>query len=188
MDSGVPMAGAPAMAGAQSACFHCGLPLPRGRHFSVAIDGVERALCCAGCQAVAQTIADHGLTSYYRHRTALPAREEAVPQAVREHAAYAVPEIELALTRDAGNYVRTAALMLRGITCAACLWLIEQRIARLPGVLGIDINYATHRAQVRWDTRRTRLAAILKAIAALGYPASPPDPPPPAPAPPGAGA
>ena len=143
--------------------------------FAITIDGVERALCCAGCQAVAQIIVDHGLTSYYRHRSALPARGQSVPLAVRELAAYDVPEVESALTRDAGNHVREAALMLEGITCAACVWLIEQRIARVPGVLGIDINYATHRAQVRWDTQRTRLAAILEAVAAIGYRAQPYD-------------
>ena len=65
--------------------------------------------------------------------------------------------------------------MLEGITCAACVWLIEQRASRLPGVLAIEINYATHRARVRWDTRQTRLALILSAIAALGYRACPYD-------------
>ena len=175
MDPGLPTAGALATTRAQSLCYHCGLPQRGGGHFSIEIDGVERALCCAGCQAVAQIIVDHGLTSYYHHRSALPAREDAVPPAVRGLGAYDVPAVERALTRDAGNHVRTAALMLSGITCAACVWLIEQRIARLPGVLGIDINYATHRAQVRWDTRRTRLAAILEAIAALGYRADPYD-------------
>ncbi len=169
MDSGVPRADARATTRAQSVCYHCGLPQPRDGHFSIAIDGVERVLCCAGCQAVAQIIVDHGLTSYYHHRSALPEREQKMPPAVRGLGAYDVPAVERALTRDAGNHVREAALMLSGITCAACVWLIEQRTVRMSGVLGIDINYATHRAQVRWDTRRTRLAAILEAITALGY-------------------
>jgi Cu2+-exporting ATPase len=55
------------------------------------------------------------------------------------------------------------------------VWLIEQRASRLPGVLAVEINYATHRARVRWDTRQTRLALILGAIAALGYRACPYD-------------
>ena len=169
------MAGAPAATCAQGVCYHCGLPQPGDSHYSVAIDGIERALCCAGCQAVAQIIVDNGLTSYYHHRSALPPREDTVPPAARERGAYDVPAVERALTRAAGNHVREAALMLSGITCAACVWLIEQRVARIPGVLGINLNYATHRAQVRWDTRRTRLAAIVEAIAALGYRARPYD-------------
>jgi Cu2+-exporting ATPase len=160
---------------AETECFHCGLPLARDGHFTVAIEGVVRALCCAGCQAVAQTIVEHGLTSYYRHRSALPAREDRVPQAVRELAAYDIPEVEGELARNVGEHAREAALMLEGITCAACVWLIEQRVGRVPGVLGIEINYATHRARVRWDARSTRLAAILEAVAALGYRAYPYD-------------
>jgi len=132
-------------------------------------------MCCAGCQTVAQTIIEHGLTSYYQHRSALPARGEPVPQLVRDFAAYDVPEVERGLTRHAGGHIREAALMLERITCAACVWLIEQRIGRMPGVLGIDINYSSHRANVRWDARRTGLAAILAAVAALGYRAHPYD-------------
>jgi len=132
-------------------------------------------MCCAGCQAVAQTIVDHGLTSYYRQRSALPVREDSVPQVVRELAAYAIPEVESELAHALDDHAREAALMLEGITCAACVWLIEQRIGRVPGVLGIEINYVTHRARVRWDARRTRLAAILAAVAALGYRAYPYD-------------
>ncbi|MFI4914839.1 MAG: heavy metal translocating P-type ATPase metal-binding domain-containing protein, partial [Steroidobacterales bacterium] len=175
MDAGILSSSAPAAQRPQNECYHCGLSLSDDRRFRVTIDGVERALCCAGCQAVAQIIVDHGLISYYRHRSALPARGQTVPPAVRELAAYDVPEVERALTRDAGIHVREAALMLTGITCSACVWLIEQRLARVPGVLGVDINYATHRAQVRWDTHRTRLAAILGAVAALGYRAYPYD-------------
>ena len=158
-----------------SDCYHCGLPVPHGLSIHVAINGMERAMCCTGCQAVAQTIVDHGLTSYYRQRSALPLREDRVPQMVRELAAYDIPEVESEIARDVAEHAREAALMLEGITCAACVWLIEQRVGRLAGVLGIEINYATHRARVRWDAQRTRLAAILEAVAALGYRAHPYD-------------
>jgi P-type Cu2+ transporter len=161
---------------AGSECYHCGLPVPAGLSIAVKIDGIARAMCCAGCQAVAQTIVDHGLTSYYRQRSALPLRDDSVPQVLRELAAYDIPEVESELAREVGEHAREVTLMLEGITCAACVWLIEQRVGRVPGVLGIEINYATHRARVRWDARRTRLAAILAAVAALGYRAYPYDP------------
>jgi Cu2+-exporting ATPase len=77
--------------------------------------------------------------------------------------------------REAGGHVREAALMLEGITCAACVWLNEHHLARLPGVLAVDINYATHRARVRWDAQRIALSDILAAVAAIGYRAHPYD-------------
>ena len=175
MDAAIPPFGTPAANLSRADCYHCGLPLPHQARLSAMIDGVERAMCCAGCQAVAQTIVANGLTSYYRHRSALPARGEEAPQAVRDAAAYEIREVERSLTRPAGGHAREVKLMLEKITCAACIWLIEQRIARLRGVLGIDINYATRRASVRWDAHRTRLASILKAVVALGYRAYPYD-------------
>ena len=43
------------------ACYHCGLPIPAGVDFPVEIDGQQREMCCAGCQAVAQAIVAGGL-------------------------------------------------------------------------------------------------------------------------------
>jgi Cu2+-exporting ATPase len=65
--------------------------------------------------------------------------------------------------------------MLEGISCAACVWLIEQRVLRLPGVLGIDVNFTSYRARVRWDAARLRLSEIIAAIGAIGYRAYPYD-------------
>ncbi|MDP2133771.1 MAG: cation-translocating P-type ATPase, partial [Sulfuritalea sp.] len=75
----------------------------------------------------------------------------------------------------AGEHEREAALILEGITCAACVWLNESHVRRQPGVTAIDINYTTRRARVRWDERVTKLSAILEAIAAIGYRAHPYD-------------
>ena len=54
-------------------CFHCGLPLADasggGMRWSTVIDGQRRAMCCPGCEAVAQAIVDNGLGDYYKTRT-----------------------------------------------------------------------------------------------------------------------
>ncbi len=71
---------------------------------------------------------------------------------------------------------REAALILEGITCAACIWLNERHLGRLPGVLDVQINYATHRARIRWDATRIKLSEILQAIRSIGYEAHPFDP------------
>ena len=55
-----------------SSCYHCGLPIPDDVDLSVKIGGETRAMCCYGCQAVAQSIVENGLEDYYRSRDALP--------------------------------------------------------------------------------------------------------------------
>ena len=166
------------------ACYHCGLPIPAGADFSVEIGGSPKAMCCAGCQAVAQAIVGNGLAEYYRHRDALPeSPRESMPAALHEAGLFDLPEIQRDFVRpvaaaEGGEspHEREAALMLEGITCAACVWLNEAHLARQPGVVAVEINYATRRARVRWDEREIRLSQILAAIVAIGYRAHPYDP------------
>ncbi|MBK1680029.1 heavy metal translocating P-type ATPase [Rhodocyclus tenuis] len=158
-------------------CYHCGLPIPLGVDLSVGIDGERRAMCCIGCQAVAQSIVDNGLADYYRHRDALPeSPREALPAVLADLRLYDNADFQKSFVRTLGADEREAALLLEGITCSACIWLNEQHLSRLPGVLAADINYATRRARVRWDERRIRLSDILAAVAAIGYRAYPYDP------------
>ncbi|MFH1869884.1 MAG: heavy metal translocating P-type ATPase [Pseudomonadota bacterium] len=165
---------------AAEACYHCGLPIPSDADYSVDIDGQRREMCCAGCQAVAQAIVDNGLADYYRHRDAMPeSPREALPQVLAEFGLFDHPDVQKNFVRRAegaaGEHEQEAALILEGITCAACIWLNEAHVRRQPGVTAIDINYTTRRARVRWDERVTRLSAILEAVAAIGYRAHPYD-------------
>jgi P-type Cu2+ transporter len=157
-------------------CYHCGLPVPAGIDLSVDIDDQQRQMCCAGCQAVASAIVAGGLVDYYRHRDAMPeSPREAIPQALQELGLFDHPDVQKNFVRPIGEHEREAALILEGITCSACVWLNEQHIARQPGVIAVDINYATRRARVRWDERQIKLSQILEAIAAIGYRAHPYD-------------
>ncbi|WJW75735.1 heavy metal translocating P-type ATPase [Thiohalobacter sp. IOR34] len=164
-------------AASQPACFHCGLPVPKGAPYQAVIDGQPRPMCCPGCQAVAESIVAAGLGDFYRHREG-PARtvQELVPEALREMALYDQPELQKSFVHAEAGSVREASLILEGITCAACVWLNERHVGALPGVLSFQVNYSTHRARVRWDDSRIHLSDILKAISAIGYIAHPFDP------------
>jgi len=147
-----------------------------GERRTVEIAGAARAMCCAGCEAVARMIVENGLGAYYERRDALPeSPREVLPEALHDLGLFDRPEFQKGFVRPVGSHEREAALILEGITCAACVWLNEAHLARLPGVLAAEVNYATRRARVRWDERRVRLSEILAAIAAIGYRASPYD-------------
>ncbi|MBI3575609.1 MAG: heavy metal translocating P-type ATPase, partial [Gammaproteobacteria bacterium] len=151
--------------------------MPSGTGFAVEIDCARRPLCCRGCEAVAQAIIAGGLGDYYKYRTAqAPTAREIVPAFLRQTAIYDHPEVQKSFVRIEDEHVREAALILEGITCAACVWLNERHLTRLPGVLAVHINYATHRARVKWDDRRIHLSDILQAVSRIGYLAHPFDP------------
>jgi len=161
----------------QVSCYHCGLPVPPGSDYRVTIGGESRPMCCPGCQAVAEAIVAADLTDYYKYRT-----DEAmtgkglVPEALRQLELYDRPELQRSFVSIKDENVREAALIMEGITCAACVWLNERHINSLPGVIDFRVNYSTHRARLRWDDGQIHLSEILKAITAIGYVAHPFDP------------
>ena len=157
-------------------CFHCGLEVPENVRFPIRFENEEHETCCAGCQAVAQSIIDAGLGSYYKQRTA--EAEKAVlppPDMLAQLKLYDLPEVQADFVAAGQGGEREAVLMLGGITCAACVWLIEQQLLRLDGVVRVDLNYSTHRARVVWDNDRTALSDILLRIQSTGYTAAPYD-------------
>jgi Cu2+-exporting ATPase len=144
---------------------------------SVVINSHDQPMCCHGCKAVAQAIIDSGNADFYRHRTeTTPTGQALLPDFIRQTRVYDHPDIQKTFVREAGEHQREAALMLEGIVCAACIWLNERHVAQLPGVLDVQVNYATHRARVRWDDTLIQLSDILQAIHRIGYSAHPYDP------------
>ena len=157
-----------------AACFHGGEPTPRGIDFSIRFENTSHALCCRGCQAVAQAIVDNGLADYYKNRTKLPQRgHELLPAELEQLRLYDHPQIQKSFVLESGPHLKQAVLILEGITCAACAWLNERHLLQLPGVKSVQVNYGSHRARILWDEREINLSQILAEIQRLGYQAHP---------------
>ena len=165
-------------------CFHCGQPVTASADWRVRIEGVERAMCCPGCAAVAQTIVDIGQASYYRERSgfaAAPGGETAgagTGPGADAHtglvpAALALPEDDPNILDDGD--ARETTLLVEGIRCAACVWLIEHRLRQVDGVQQASLNVATEKLFVRWHKGKTSAAAVLEAVRSIGYNAWPYD-------------
>ncbi|MBR5674891.1 MAG: cadmium-translocating P-type ATPase [Neisseriaceae bacterium] len=157
-------------------CFHCGLSVPQDLNLTIHIDNRDEPVCCAGCQAVAQGIIDAGLSRYYTQRTADAPKSELPPQEILDQLKlYDLPEMQADFVRQTAEHEKEAVLLLSGITCAACVWLIEQRLLRQKGVLRVELNYSTHKARIAWDESLVQLSDILLIIRQTGYEAYPYD-------------
>ena len=161
----------------EGACFHCGLPVPGASSHRAAVDGAERSFCCVGCQAVAETIEAAGLVEFYRQRDDWSPRP-ALPDlsGVADMSIYDREDLQQGLVECDAEQQASTSLILEGLTCAACAWLSERHVNSIPGVLEFRVNYATHRASLRWDRSRTSLAGVLEAVARIGFRAHPFDP------------
>ncbi|WP_160153085.1 heavy metal translocating P-type ATPase [Microbulbifer sp. ALW1] len=163
-------------------CYHCGLPVAEGSHYSVLIDGRERPMCCPGCEAVAGAIVAGGLDNFYRYREQNSERPDTTAQQDSSPSgnwsAYDLPEVQGEFVRDfdalpsshsADSPLRIASLLVGGITCAACVWLIEKHLLALPGVERVSVNASTHRAQVVFNPALIAVSQLFAALASIGY-------------------
>ncbi|MEZ5445528.1 MAG: heavy metal translocating P-type ATPase [Gammaproteobacteria bacterium] len=161
---------------ADARCFHCGEPVPAGTNLPVEVEGVERPMCCVGCQAAAKLIVEAGLAEFYRHRTTVSPRVEEMPAAVRERlAAFDHPAVRRQFTRERADGAAECSLMIEKVACPACLWLIERYLAQQPGVMEVGVNYSTRRARIV-HAAEVEVSGLIRGIERLGYDAQPYDP------------
>lgn len=149
-----------------SDCYHCGLIVPAHSRHVLTIEGQQREFCCPGCQAVAGAIIDGGLTQFYNFRTEASKRpsDEDV-----SFLAFDTPEVqsEFVVETQPGHF--QASLLLEGISCAACVWLIEKFLGGVNGVTDVRVNASIHRCLVSWDSSQIQLSQIMKALSDIGY-------------------
>ncbi|WP_308724906.1 heavy metal translocating P-type ATPase metal-binding domain-containing protein, partial [Metapseudomonas otitidis] len=150
-------------------CYHCGLPVPAGSPYEALVLGETRAMCCPGCQAVAEAIVAGGLESYYRHRSETAANPDALPGALPDELAlFDRADVQRPFVQHEGELSETS-LLIEGISCAACGWLIEKHLRGLPGVAEARLNLSNHRLQVRWADSQIPLSSLLKELRRIGY-------------------
>jgi Cu2+-exporting ATPase len=155
-------------------CFHCALPLPSKARVEGRIEGRDRAFCCTGCKSVCEAIYVAGLEGFYR-RT--PAGEVLGPPPAppKELTLYDIDEVQEEFVDSLGE-IREINLLVEGIHCAACVWLIEKSLQAMPGVEDARVNLTGRRLKLKWDNQRLKLSRALGRLADLGYAAIPFDP------------
>ncbi len=143
-------------------CAHCGLPVPTpGATF-----------CCAGCEAVNRALTSQGLTAWYT----LAGDERAPARTTdRTYAELDDPtfhRLNVSTDADAPGRARTT-LYLEDLRCTACVWLVEQLPAQLPGVHEVRVDLGRGRADVVFDPARAPLSTVARSLDRLGHPVHP---------------
>jgi Cu2+-exporting ATPase len=154
-------------------CYHCALPVPAGRRWRATVLDQPRDFCCPGCQAVAEAIVAGGLAPFYQHRDEASANPQALPaQPPDELALFDRDDVQRPFVRDLEEG-REITLMVEGISCAACGWLIEKHLQALPGVGEARLNLSSQRLYLRWRAEALPLSQVLGALRRIGYAAWP---------------
>ena len=69
--------------------------------------------------------------------------------------------------------IYSSQVLIDGMHCSACALTVERAVLAIAGVQSVQVNAASHRAQVVWDSKQVLPAQWFLAISDAGYRASP---------------
>lgn len=155
---------------ADCTCTHCDLPVPAG----LVVPGQANQFCCQGCASVYELIHGCGLDSYYRLReqSESPGRSVTLTNADRL-ASFDTDKFHELYVQQRDDGTSVVDLMLEGVHCAACVWLIEKLPRVVPGVIEARLSLRQATVRITWDPAQVTLSRIGKALGTLGYPSHP---------------
>jgi len=142
-------------------CFHCHLPLPLDQTYPVTVEGKDQETCCPGCQAAARFVDEHQLAAYYHYRSAPNLKVENNNQFEDYDKPYPFTGIQ------------EVQLLVEGIQCAACCWLIEKVLMLNSSVIRANVGLDAQKIQLQWDAEIDKLSILVLQITKLGYHVSP---------------
>ena len=164
-------------------CDLCGLPLRYGAvHHSV--NDQSLGFCCHGCRMVYTMLLESAEvdnparfkeTDLYRQCVAagvIPASEDDLcriheREKQETHTATKSAGGEKATPDSSGTLALD--LMVDGMWCSACAWVIEKAVSRLAGVQEVTCHFSTDRMRCRYRPDRVAPDQIRESVTRLGY-------------------
>ena len=145
----------PARAATKRVCAHCG---------EVVRGGGDAIFCCAGCASAHAIIGAAGLGAFYR-------------RVEERHAHRPVPlDADFSVhARAVGAEAAELDLLVDGLDCPACVWLLESLLARNPAIQRARAHLSTRRLSLRWRGPPSQANDHVGLVAALGFRPAPYD-------------
>jgi len=139
-------------------CLHCKTPL--------AFDQID--YCCVGCEKAYEIIHENGFKNYYASRIINPNESLLRPQSIDDKDSLA-DNLSLAefIIERPNNY--EVNLIIQGLHCGACVWLIENLLKKQECVINARINLTQKTLKLEWAGDKKFGDDLVKLITAIGY-------------------
>ncbi len=138
-----------------ASCAHCGARLAPG----------QDRFCCTGCEGAHALVAGLGLGAFY-------GRRETEAGALRPEAL--APGLDLApFAATQRDGTQRLELIVSGLTCGACVWLVEQALAAEADVLSARASLSARRLTVTWRGEAARANDLAALLQRLGFRVAP---------------
>lgn len=146
----------------RAVCIHCGTAFQPTEH--------RPGFCCAGCEFVHGLIAQRGLGQFYDLQEAGAPPVKSLVFQKRDWS-----WLEELIVHAERMPVAHLVLGIQGLSCIACVWLIERLFAQKPGGLEIRVDPAPGRLELRWTPGVFDALAFARELQGFGYLVGPPD-------------
>ena len=147
----------------------------------------ETGFCCAGCAYVYRLVHEHGLDGYYRIKDPVTAPADAAVFQPRDYGWLEdsqrkaegragrgqAPDVALPQHPEPDPFL---FLDVQGISCAACVWLIERLFQQESGARDIIVNAQLGTLRLRWAPEEFSAPDFARRLQSFGYILGPPDP------------
>jgi len=140
-----------------AACLHCGGAVSAGESY-----------CCNGCRLAHRLVSDLGLDQYYRQRQFDPAQRRPRPEGDLQSSDLSA-WVETRDDEATGEQRAHMTMMVDGLHCGACVWLIEQALLRQAGVTSARVSLSTRRLTVSWQPALMTAEQLASLVESLGY-------------------
>ncbi|MFZ4859541.1 MAG: heavy metal translocating P-type ATPase [Desulfuromonadaceae bacterium] len=146
----------------EQSCSHCGINFRWKALKESGDDGSQTMFCCRGCQGAYRMICAAGLGNFYLRS------DRTVPTVTEGEAAhYSETDLSHHIVPE-GDLCRID-ILVSGITCPSCVWLLERMMVRVPGVEYVSISYSGGIASLRFNPEAVAPLEIFSVITSLGY-------------------
>lgn len=133
-------------------CLHCGEDTKK----------IDEEFCCLGCSAAYKIINNLGFKNYYNLREIDPKIRKIKPETVEE-----IDISEFALKQN--DETHSVSLMVQGLHCAACVWLIESILKKQENVVKARINLVKKTLFLQWRGDLKIGNQLIHLIHEIGY-------------------
>ncbi len=123
---------------------------------------IKSEFCCLGCKFAYDFINSLNLENYYQ-----------LCKSIYNVSPMKVYEVTNEL--DYISYVKTQEnefsihLIVEGMHCGSCIWLIENTLKKQVGVKNARVNMSTKRLEIVWSDQQERINELVHTIEKLGY-------------------
>jgi Cu2+-exporting ATPase len=152
-------------------CYHCNQTITdevKGRVDSDnGIDNKEQSFCCHGCLTVCKIIKSNNLDNFYEQNITNSSNKRPIFTNQYPLEYYDLPDFTDEFVID-----NRITLVSPNIHCAACVWLIEKTIGKMPGVELVRGNLSNQRIIIKLK-ENAKLSKVIEKLAILGYGSEP---------------